>query len=73
MGHYELDPVELKKIANCHYLKRNKNGEVDKTASPTLYTKVKRNSKMGTVYTNFHRAIIKKGGNPSLRPRGKKV
>ena len=66
IGRHELDPIELKKIGSCHYGKRDKEGKVDKTISPYLYAKVKANTKTGKVFTNFHKAVGKKGEDHSL-------
>ena len=66
MGRFGLDPLELKKIGNCLFVKKDAEGKPEEGKSPTLYTKVKCNPKTGVVFTRFHKMRVKRGEDPSI-------
>ena len=59
IGRFELDPLEVKKIGNCLFVKKDAKGKPEEGKCPTLYAKVKCNPKTRVVFTNFRKG--KKG------------
>ena len=54
IGRFDLEQEDLKKLGNFVYVKKDK-GEVVKDCAPTLYAKVRYNSKNKSLFTRFRK------------------
>ena len=69
MGIHDLQVSELKGLGNCLYMKKGKDGNRIENYSPTLYTKVRFNSKNDEFYTKFLKGKVRKGEDKELNPK----
>ena len=66
IGRFEFDRLEVKKIGNCLFVKKDEKGKPEEGKSPTLYAEVNCNPKTGVVFTNFHKVKVKRGEDPNI-------
>ena len=70
IGRFGLDPLEVKKIGSCLFVKKDKQGKPEEGKSPTSYAKVKCYPKTGIVFTKFHKVRVKREEDPNIDMTG---